>query len=160
MKAARLIAVGALLVSGWALYAKPVKPAAPSPQEIVAARQAGMALSAATLGGIRNGSANAPSLKAFTFQSGGLAKWAAAMPALFSATTKAVPSRAKPEVWSDKAGFAAKTADFADATRALAAAAAADDRPAFDAALARVGASCKGCHDTYQAPPPAPPKAG
>jgi cytochrome c556 len=160
MKAARIIAASALLASGWALYAKPAKPSAPSPQEIVAARQAGMALSAATFGAIRNGSANAPAVKAFAFQTGGLAKWAAAMPALFAASTKEMPSRAKPEVWSDKAGFAARTADFADATKALAAAAAADDRPAFDAALARVGASCKGCHDTYQVQVPAPPKAG
>jgi cytochrome c556 len=160
MKTARIIAASALLACGWAVYAKPVAPAAPSPKELVAARQAGMSLAAATLGSIRGGSANAASLKPFAFPASGLAKWGAAMPALFARNTKLVPSRARPEVWTDKAGFAAKTAEFADATRALAAAAAADDRPGFDAALATVAASCKGCHDSYQVPAPTPPKAG
>ena len=39
-------------------------------------------------------------------------------------------------------------------------AAKADDKVAFDAALASTAASCKGCHDTYQVPPAPPPKAG
>ena len=33
----------------------------------------------------------------------------------------------------------------------------ADDKAAFDAALASTAASCKGCHDSYQVPPPAKP---
>ena len=48
---------------------------------------------------------------------------------------------------------------FADATAALATAAKADDKDAFTAALASTNAACKGCHEAYQAPPPAA-KAG
>jgi cytochrome c556 len=82
------------------------------------------------------------------------------MPALFAPSTRAVASRAKPEVWANQADFAAKAAAFAAASKALAAAAQADDKAAFTSALASTGASCKGCHDSYQVPPPPPPKVG
>ncbi|MFM5948443.1 MAG: cytochrome c [Novosphingobium sp.] len=93
------------------------------------------------------------------FPAGGLAKWAAAAPALFADSTKGVPSRAMPTVWTDKAGFAAKAKAFADSTRALADAAKEEDKAAFDAALASTAASCKGCHDSYQVQAAPPPKA-
>ena len=155
MMTARILLAGALLTSGYALYAKPPAAGAPSGAELVTARQAGMDMSVATLTLLKNASGNGVPLKNLIFPASGLAKWAAALPALFAENTKGLPSRAKPAVWTDRAGFNAKAAEFGAATKALAAAAAADDKPAFDAALASVGASCKGCHDTYQAPPPA-----
>lgn len=156
MKTARLVLAGALLASGYALYAKPApRPATPSPQELVTARQAGMDMAAATLILLKNASNNGAPLKTLAFPASGLAKFASVAPALFSENTKGLPSRAKPNVWSDRAGFEAKAADFTKATKALAAAAAAEDKAAFDAALASTGMSCKGCHDTYQVPPPA-----
>lgn len=156
MKTARLVLAGALLASGYAVYAKPaVRPAAPTAQQVVDTRQAGMDMAAATLILLRNASKNGSPLKTLVFPAGGLAKWAEVMPALFSASSRGLPSRATPNVWTDRAGFEAKAADFAKATKALAAAAAAEDKAAFDAALASTGASCKGCHDTYQVPPPA-----
>lgn len=161
MKAARIIAVSALLASSWALYAKPAKPAAPSPQELVAARQAGMSMGVFTLGSISSGQASGAAPKSLSFAAGSLAKWAKAMPALFAPSTETVPSRARPEVWSDRAGFAARTKAYQDATQALVAATQADDKDALTAAIASTKAACKGCHDAYQSPtPPAPPKAG
>lgn len=156
MNAARLLLAGALLTSAVAIYAKPVaKPAAPSPAELITARQAGMDLSVSTLAMLSNASANGVPLKNLGFPAGGLAKWATVLPTLFSDNTKGSASRAKPNVWTDRAGFQAKAQAYIDATKALSAAAAADDKAAFDAALASTKASCKGCHDTYQAPPPA-----
>ncbi len=155
MMTARIFLAGALLASGYALYAKPPAAGAPSGAELVLARQSGMDMSVSTLTLLKNASGNGVPLKNLVFPASGLAKWAAAMPALFAENTKGLPSRAKPTVWTDRAGFNAKAADFGAATKALAAAAAADDKPAFDAALATIGASCKGCHDAYQAPPPA-----
>ena len=161
MKTARILIASGLAASAWAVYAKPAPaPAAPKAQDIVAVRQAGMAMSAVTLNTLKSASANAASVKGLSFASGGLARWAASMPALFAPSTKAVASRARPEVWTNQADFAAKAAAFATATKALAAAAQADDKEAFTAALASTGASCKGCHDSYQVPPPPPPKAG
>lgn len=156
MNAARIALIGALFATGAALYAKPATgPKPPSPQEMVQTRQAGMDMSAATLTLLKNASSNGVPLKNLAFPASGLAKWSASMPALFSDYTKGVPSRARPTVWTDKAGFQAKSAEFANAAKAVATAAAADDKPAFDAALATLGASCKGCHDSYQLPPPA-----
>ncbi|MDE2411262.1 MAG: cytochrome c [Sphingomonadales bacterium] len=159
MKAARIAMATALAVTSWAVFAKPAAPAAPAPQDIVAAREAGMAMSAATLGALKAGSANGAPIKGLGFAAGALDKWAKAMPALFAPSTRGLPSRAKPEIWTDPAGFAAKAAALASATKALSAAAKTEDKDAFATALASTGAACKGCHDSFQTPPPAP-KAG
>ena len=59
MKAARIALVAALLCGGAALYAKPApRPSAPSPQELVTTRQAGMDMAAATLTLLKNASNN------------------------------------------------------------------------------------------------------
>jgi cytochrome c556 len=161
MIAARIVIAGALIATGWAATANSApKPTGPSPQELVAARQAGMVMSATSLNLLKGASANGTPLKNLAFSAGGLAKWAAAMPALFADSTKGVPSRATTKVWTQKADFMAKSKAFADSTKALADAAKAEDKAAFDAALASTAASCKGCHDTYQVPPAPPPKAG
>ena len=157
MKAARLIAMAALGGIAWAAQAEAPAPAAPTPQQIVAARQAGFSMSAATMAGLSAALAGTAPVKAQAFPARGLAKWAAAMPALFpEATASVTPSRAKPAIWQNRADFDAKAADFAKAAAALAAAAAADDKDAYAAALASTAAACKACHDSYQAPPPAP----
>ena len=156
MNAARLVLAGALLTSGYALYAKPVAHSpAPSAAEIVAARQAGMAMSASSLTLLKNASTNGVPLKNLAFPAAGLAKWAVALPTLFADSTKGTRSETRPQVFTDHAGFNARAQTYIVATKALAAAAAADDKPAFEAALASTGAACKGCHDTYQVPPPA-----
>lgn len=161
MIAARIVIAGALLVTGWAALAKPVAaPTQPSPQDLVLARQAGMTMAASTLNLLRGASTNGTPLKNLVFPASGLAKWADAAPSLFADSTRAVPSRALSAVWTSKADFAIKAKAFSDGTKALVAAAKADDKAAFDAALASIAASCKGCHDSYQAPPAPPPRAG
>ena len=157
MHVARIFLTGALLTTGYALYAKPMENAsAPSGAQLVTARQAGMDMSAATLTLLKNASTNGVPLKNLSFPAGSLAKWAVVLPTLFSDNTKGLTSRAKPAVWMDRAGFNAKAQTFIDATKALGAAAAADNKPAFDAALASTGAACKSCHESFQVQPPAP----
>ena len=156
MHAARLLLASALLTSGYELYAKPMEHSgAPSGAELVTARQAGMDMSAATLTLLKNASTNGVPLKNLAFPAGGLGKWAVVLPTLFSENTKSLNSRAKPAVWTDRAGFNAKAQTFIEATKALGAAAATDNKPAFDAALASTGAACKGCHESFQVQPPA-----
>ena len=158
MNTARIALCGAILATGAALYAKPAaNSGAPSAKDIVTARQAGMGMAASSMTLLKNASANGVPVKNLAFPASSLAKFAGVMPALFSDNTKGLPSRARPAVWTDKAGFQAKAGAFAAATKALSVAAAADDKAAFDTALASVGASCKGCHDSYQLPPPAKP---
>lgn len=125
-----------------------------SPAEIVAARQAALALSGATMGAIKAGLDSGAELRTLAFTTGGLAKWAAALPSLFPAGTGpdaiGAGTRARAEIWSDRAGFEARAADYAAATARLRDAVAAND-----AALARtewvaVRTSCGACHDAYR----------
>lgn len=58
-------------------------------------------------------------------------------------------SRAKAEIWSDAAGFAAKFDDMAKAGDALAGVA---DLDALRAGMGALGGSCKACHEVYRGP--------
>jgi cytochrome c556 len=58
-------------------------------------------------------------------------------------------SRAKPEIWSDPAGFAQKFEDMASASAALMDAA---DLEAVRAGMGPLGGSCKACHESYRGP--------
>ena len=167
MKTARIIALAAIAVTAFAVQAqtkpaksaKPAVQAAPTAEDIVAARQSAMVMSVGATSAMRSAAANGTPVKNLTFIAEGVAKWGTALPAMFAPGTAKVASRAKPEVWTDPAGFAAKAKAFGDATAALAAAAKADDKEAFTAALASTNAACKGCHEAFQAAPPAA-KAG
>lgn len=57
---------------------------------------------------------------------------------------------ARPEVWSDAAGFKQKQQAFQDNIVKLSAAADAGDLDKLRAAFGDVGASCKACHDAYR----------
>jgi cytochrome c556 len=59
-------------------------------------------------------------------------------------------TRSLPDIWKDSAGYAAKEAEFRKAVAALVPAAGEGQKP-LAAAFGAVGASCKGCHDTYRA---------
>lgn len=161
MKFARVIIVAALLTTALSVQAdarRAPQPTAPTPAEIVAARQAAMGMAAVTLGSIKTAYDGGAAAKSQAFAARGLARWGAALPSMFADSTRATtPTRAKPEVWQDKVGYAAKAADFTAATAALLAAAQADDRVAMGTALASTGAACKACHDSFQAPPPPRP---
>lgn len=59
---------------------------------------------------------------------------------------------AKPEIWSDWAGFEAAIADYESAARVLAAAAEGDDPGAVGSAMRGLGKSCGGCHKPFRKP--------
>lgn len=77
---------------------------------------------------------------------------AAEIPALFPEGSITEKSRALPEIWSDKAGFEAKTKAFAEAAATLLAAAKTGDAAALGAAVDGAGASCGGCHKAFRGP--------
>lgn len=68
----------------------------------------------------------------------------------FTADSKSVNSEAKPEIWSDAAGFKAAQDKFNQAMTKLTAAADSGDLDKVRAAYGDVGASCKACHDSYR----------
>jgi cytochrome c556 len=149
----RILIAGALSLMCVAGAAGAQQEASPSAAEIVAARQASFALSAATFGAIKAGlDAGAPAQQ-LAFPSGGLARWAAAMPAMFPAGTgpDAIPStKAKAEVWTDRAGFEARAADYQAATADLQAKIAANDTAGALEAWTAVRGTCGSCHDVYR----------
>ncbi|MBD3730042.1 MAG: cytochrome c [Sphingomonadales bacterium] len=153
MKRILFLLSAACLATGVAARAD-APPASPSPEDLVAMRKGGMDMSTAVLAGagaIANG--DGP-LKALALPVRGLVNWADALPSTFPAGSGDVAdSRAKPEIWSDWAGFTARAEEFRRATGAMQAAVAANDRDALVSALASTKAACKGCHDSYQIPP-------
>ena len=121
---------------------------------VVKGRQAGMMLSGVAMGAIKASidAQQAPSTQ--RFNSRALARWAHAVPGMFPAGSGAeagVPTHAKPEIWSDRAGFEARAADYAAAADRLAELAAGDDAAAFSAQWTVVRASCQACHTPYKA---------
>ncbi|RKK01308.1 cytochrome c [Pseudoroseomonas wenyumeiae] len=74
----------------------------------------------------------------------------ATLPTLFPAGSTE-NSKARPEVWSDRAGFEKAASNASEATAKLAAAAGSGDRDATAAAFREVGASCGACHRNYRA---------
>ena len=69
--------------------------------------------------------------------------------ALFPAGSGGGESRAKPEIWTDAAGFEKAMKDAHAAAVALQSVA---DEAAYRPALGALGASCKSCHDKYRIP--------
>lgn len=60
-------------------------------------------------------------------------------------------TRAKPEIWQDKADFQAKMDDLEKASAALQVVASqGTDRKAISQAVGAVGQACKACHDEYK----------
>ena len=58
-------------------------------------------------------------------------------------------TRAKPEIWTDAAGFEAAGGTWYKAYEAVKATA---DEASFKAAFPALGAGCQGCHEKFQAP--------
>jgi cytochrome c556 len=72
------------------------------------------------------------------------------LPTLFPEGSNIPASEAKPEVWSDHAGFQAAADRFRTAVQALAAPAAANDHAAFLTAWTAAHDACSACHDAYK----------
>jgi cytochrome c556 len=66
-------------------------------------------------------------------------------------TDKGGNTRAKPEIWRERAKFEAAAAKLQDDVAKLNAAAKTGSLDAIKAAVGGVGQSCKACHDAYQA---------
>jgi cytochrome c556 len=121
-----------------------------TPEQIVAARQSAYALSGANFASMKAAADAGADVHALVFPARALARWARTLPTLFPAGTNLPSSHALPTVWSDRAGFEARAAAYAEAARLLAEAAQSGDRAAFLAQWTAVRAACGACHDTYK----------
>jgi cytochrome c556 len=72
--------------------------------------------------------------------------------ALFPEGSGGHGSRAKPEIWTDWAGFTQRNDEFRAAAGTLRTTVASGDAFAIGDALAATGKTCKGCHQSYRLP--------
>jgi cytochrome c556 len=137
-------------------------PADPTAEQIIAARQASLDMSSITLAEMKEAAKGGKDPKTQVYYAAALAKWAGALPTLFPAGTGAeagVPTRAKPEIWTDRAGFDQRAAEYRTAVERLRDLARAGDADGFKAQVQTVDMACDACHDTYKVQPAASPKA-
>ena len=118
-------------------------------------RQAAFNLSGVAMGSMKAAIDAGGSVRPQTFAARSLARWAHALPGAFPAGTglDANPgaTKARPEIWSDRAGFEAKAADYAAAADKLVELAQADDAAGFAAQWTTVRTACGACHAVYRA---------
>jgi len=126
--------------------------AAPGDDNVIAGRKAGLLMSAALLGGMKGAIDRGDDVKTQAFAARSLARWATALPGMFPAGSLSDKSDALPVIWSDRAGFEARAAAYAEAAAKLADLAKAGDKAGFAAQWAEVGKTCGACHDTYRKP--------
>ncbi len=132
--------------------ATPAEPQ-PTPQQIVAARQAALHMSGATMGHMKAAIDRGADVTTLTYGARGVARWARALPTMFPDSTRGItPTRARPEIWDNREDFNAKAAAYATAATRLAEVAQSGDRPAFAAQFDTTRATCQACHDRYQVP--------
>jgi cytochrome c556 len=131
------------------------QPAAqPTAHQLVAARFAGMHMAATLLyRGIKAAVANGSDPREQVHEAEGLELWGAAIPGLFPAGSGGEDSRARPEIWLDRADFDRRAADLRVAATRLAQLARAGDRAGFAAQADIVEGACNACHSAFRGDP-------
>jgi cytochrome c556 len=122
--------------------------------DAIAARQASLDMSSITFRSMGEAMKAGEEPKSSGYAASALAKWAKALPRMFPPGTgrgeTSAFSQALPAIWKDRAGFDQLAANYADATRRLAALAQANDTPGFKKQLEEVNQACAACHARYK----------
>jgi cytochrome c556 len=122
------------------------------PDDVISARQGGMALVGGLAETMKAAVGSGADVKAFAEGAASMAKWGKQYTTLYPDGTQAGhDTKAKPEIWSDRAGFEKADAAFVAAAEKLEEAAKSGDKAAFAAAFKDVGGTCGGCHRNYKA---------
>jgi len=150
--AALFVTMAATAQGSHAVAAAPTATTADANADLIAGRRAAFLLSAALTGQIKGAVDRGDDPKTVGFAARALANWAKAIPGMFPAGSTAPTSDALPTIWSDRAGFEARAADYAAAATKLADLAKAGDKPGFAAQFGELGKACKACHDSYRKP--------
>ena len=144
-----LLATGAGLVMSVCSHAQTVTLA---PDQVIAARQGGMALTSGNVAAMKAANEAKADVKPLAGGARALAQWGRAYPGLFpDGTQTGHDTKAKPEIWSDRAGFEKAASNFVEAAEKLAQLADANDKAGFASQYTVLTQSCGGCHRTYRA---------
>jgi cytochrome c556 len=154
-----LAAAGALTVAAAGALATAAGPTPQtgslSPEQVIAARQASFDMSVMTMSEMKIAVRDSTDVTKQFYPATTLARWAKVLPTLFPAGTgsgaTALDTHARPEIWTDRAGFEKAAADYAAAADTLATLAQGGDAAGFKAQLDRVTKSCDACHANYKA---------
>ena len=145
-----VLGAAALAAIATAAYAQRAAP------PVIQARQANYKQMAAALKGISDQlHGGSPDLAAIRPRAALLANYGVQVLRWFphgSGPRAGVTTRARPEIWSDRAGFERAGARLLVAARALDRAARSGDIAAIRAALPALRQACSACHDDYRAP--------
>jgi cytochrome c556 len=145
----RQFTLAAMMCAGFAAtaYAGPLDDAIKARQACMKANGASMATFVPVLKGEKafDAAANKVATDAVDAACGGWAGWWAPE----TAKGETLQTWAKPEVWSDAAGFEAAGKAYYTALTAIKAS---TDDATFKAAFPAFGDSCKGCHEKFRAP--------
>lgn len=122
-----------------------------TPDQIVAVRKAMMNLQQGVLGSMKAAVDEKADVKSLVPGAKGLSISAHVIVSMFPVGTEtANGTKAKPEIWSDPAGFAKAQANMVEAAEKLVPLAEANDKAGFATQFAALGRTCGGCHREYK----------
>ena len=151
----RRILLGAMFLSAGAVglaMAQGAGGISAPPEAFIAARQAGMDLQFALVGGLKRAMDAKADVKPAKDAGDAILAWSRAIPGLFPAgSDRGRDTRALPVIWSDRAGFEKAAATLGNAAAQLSKAANAGDQAEFATAFQATAQACTGCHRTYRA---------
>ena len=154
-----LVLLAAVIAAGGVTFVQGQSPEssqkqAASAAEVVKARQQGLKSLGAAFKVIRDElKADSPDAAKIRKASADITRAAGAIDKWFPAGTgpdSGVKTDAKPEVWSDAAGFATAREAFVREANKWAQVGNGSDASAWKEAASSLGQSCKGCHDKYR----------
>lgn len=150
-----VLMAGVALCAGGGLaaaqQAAPLAAVALKPDQVIAMRQAGMLLMYGSVPGLKLVLKQRASVKPFERTAKAIANYGRVIPTLFpDGTQTGHDTKAKPDIWSDRAGFEKHASALTAAADKLAAAAHADDKAAFAREFKAVGKACSACHHQYE----------
>ena len=119
---------------------------------IILARQSGMDLQDGVMDGMKAGIASGTDVKSYADGAKALSNWIKVYTQLFpEGTQTGENTKAKPEIWSNRAEFEKDAANFATQADKLSDLAKAGDKDGFAAQFKQVGAACGTCHRAFKA---------
>jgi cytochrome c556 len=122
-----------------------------TPDELIAARKAGMEVQSLLLAAITQGIITGADIRPFEATGNAISAWGTNLLELFPAGTEVGnDTQARAAVWSDRAGFEKAAAKLTEAAQRMAKAAAGGDQAEFIRAYRGTMLACAGCHVTYR----------
>ena len=148
----RAMALGCVaLVVGLVGLARAADTITLKPDDIIAARQAGFDLQAGVATEMKAVVDSGGDVKPLTDGAKGLSHWGRIIPTMFPAGTEnGHNTKAKPEIWSNTAGFQKAAENYTQAADKLAVLAEAGDKAGFAAQFKETAAACGACHRQFK----------